>query len=209
MKKENTSMKNEEKKIQEMDKYCACGHKFHLVFRNMNEFKRAMKISDEMHEEAGIGASKEFTIDVANAITFFRGENYFLSNFFPCTVTYEGITYPTSEHAYQAMKTLKQSIREEISKLGTPGEAKRVGRKIDIRSDWERVKIKIMEEIVWEKFSKHEDLKKLLLSTGDTLLFEGNDWHNDYWGVDRVTLKGKNHLGKILMKTRKRLQEQG
>lgn len=136
----------------------------------------------------------------------FRGDNYFLSNFFPAKVIYESRTYPTSEHAYQAMKTWKESMKEVISKLDTPGEAKSIGRRLEVRSDWKAVKIKIMEEIVMAKFVQNPDLKKMLIATGDEELVEGNDWHDDFWGVDMATGKGENHLGKVLMKTREQLK---
>jgi len=44
-------------------------------------------------------------------INTFRGKYRFLSNFYYAEVNYEGIRYPTVEHAYQAAKTLSTDIR--------------------------------------------------------------------------------------------------
>lgn len=143
------------------------------------------------------------------AIKSFRGEYFFLSNFFPCKIIYDEIEYPTLEHAYQASKTLKQSMREMISKLGTPSEAKRIGKRLENRSNWKQINLGIMEELVWQKFSGNVALSSLLLATGDEELVEGNAWGDEWWGVDARTGRGENRLGKILMKARERLRNDG
>src|SRR5690348_9381030 len=63
-----------------------------------------------------------------NKIAEFQGEYRFLSNFWPAEVAYEGITYPTAEHAYQAAKTMDVNERKRIAALPTPAEAKAAGR---------------------------------------------------------------------------------
>lgn len=146
------------------------------------------------------------TLEGKVVITTFRGKYYFLSNFFPCPVFHDEITYPSSEHAYQASKTLKQSMRESMAKLATAADARRVGRKLEYRSDWEDVKLDVMETIVREKFTQNPELADLLVGTGDAILMEGNTWNCAFWGVDARTLEGENHLGKILMKVRTELQ---
>jgi ribA/ribD-fused uncharacterized protein len=138
-----------------------------------------------------------------NIIKEFRGAYRFLSNFWPASVTYEGITYPSSEAAYQAAKTLNDKERKAFAKM-RPGDAKRAGRKLRLRSDWEQVKLRVMEEIVRIKFFSNPKLGELLLSTGEAKLREGNTWGDKYWGV--VGNTGQNHLGKILMKIRKELK---
>jgi ribA/ribD-fused uncharacterized protein len=90
--------------------------------------------------------------------------------------------------------------RNRIAQLSTPGEAKKAGRMVTPRSDWENVKLNIMREIVFIKFDGHLNLKELLLATRDHELIEGNQWHDTFWGVcDGV---GQNYLGKILMEIR-------
>lgn len=135
-------------------------------------------------------------------INEFQGKYRFLSNFWLVEVEFEGLVYPSVEHAYQAAKTTHLLGREIIRSQSSPGKAKRVGREVPIRPDWEDVKLDIMEELVRDKF-EHEGLRKELLATGNAKLVEGNWWHDTFWGV--CDGEGQNHLGKILMKVRKEL----
>lgn len=133
----------------------------------------------------------------------FIDEYAFLSNFYQCVVTYRGITYSSSEAAFQAQKTL--DITEQVKfTLLTPSEAKKFGRTVKLRKDWESVKYQIMYDIVLTKFVQNEHLKKLLLETGDADLVEGNWWNDTYWG--RCKGVGKNNLGKILTGVRSYLR---
>jgi ribA/ribD-fused uncharacterized protein len=134
----------------------------------------------------------------------FQGEYRFLSNFWPATVEFEGITYPTAEHAYQAAKTLDPNERRRIAALPTPADAKREGRKLKLREDWETAKFEVMEQVVRYKFTHRPELRDKLLATGDALLEEGNDWGDQVWGT--VNGVGENRLGKILMKVRAELR---
>jgi ribA/ribD-fused uncharacterized protein len=134
----------------------------------------------------------------------FQGEYRFLSNFWPATIDFEGITYPTVEHAYQAAKTLDINQRRRIAALPTPSDAKRQGRALALRADWEHVKFDVMEGCVREKFTRHADLRAALLSTGDAPLEEGNTWGDRVWGIYEG--QGENRLGKILMKVRQELR---
>jgi ribA/ribD-fused uncharacterized protein len=141
----------------------------------------------------------------SNTIAEFQGEYRFLSNFWPAEVIYEGITYPTAEHAYQASKTLDIEQRKKIAALKTPSEAKSAGRALTLRDDWEIAKFKVMEDVVRYKFTHHDDLRDKLLATGDAYLEEGNTWNDQIWGVYQG--KGENRLGKILMKVRDELNQ--
>ena len=149
-------------------------------------------------------------------INSFRGRWAFLSNFYPCKIDHQGITYPSTEHFYVAMKVNTDQlvngrmlpvsdVREMISKITTPGQAKRFGKTLSLRKDWDEVRLKVMEWCLRQKFTKHEDLKEMLLQTGEDELIEGNYWHDIYFGVcscDKCGNKGHNHLGKLLMKVR-------
>ena len=134
----------------------------------------------------------------------FAGEYRWLSNFWPVTIQYEGITYPSIEHFYVAMKTTDIELRREISELESAGRAKRFGRKIDIRPDWDDIKIQIMEFGLRQKYSQ-EPFKSKLLSTVGLDIQEGNTWGDTFWGVDLNTGEGQNILGKLIMKIRKEL----
>jgi ribA/ribD-fused uncharacterized protein len=137
-------------------------------------------------------------------ITSFDGEYRFLSNFYPAKVTHDGIEYPTTEHAFQAAKSLHFGERWELSRLPTPGQAKRAGRQNKLRADWEQAKDQIMLELTILKFVNHRKLKEQLLATGTAELIEGNNWGDTYWGV--CNGQGTNVLGKILMLVRGQLR---
>ncbi len=132
-------------------------------------------------------------------IKSFFGEYRFLSNFYPAKVKLDSIEYSTVEHAYQAAK-VEPKRRYEILKCKTPGEAKRLGRKIGVFSYNDQTKLQIMEELIRQKFSK-EPLRSMLLATGNQELVEGNNWGDVFGG--KVNGVGENHLGEILMKIRK------
>ena len=140
-------------------------------------------------------------------IDHFRGEYAFLSNFWEVPVTYKGLTYGSNEAAFQAQKCMTEEEKMEFTQL-RPSASKKLGRRVQLRPDWEEVKVGIMEEIVRAKFTQNEELKALLLATGEAYLEEGNTWHDTCGGVDAKTGEGQNHLGKILMKVRGELKEQ-
>src|SRR6266496_1482698 len=111
----------------------------------------------------------------------------------------DGITYPSAEHAYQAMKTFSRPERHRIASCVTPAMAKRRGQSLELRLDWEEVKLGIMSQVVLRKFKQNESLLALLLSTGDARLVEAKSWHDTFWGVDASTGEGQHWLGIILM----------
>ena len=140
----------------------------------------------------------------------FDGDNAFLSNFYSSPITYDNICYPTVEHYFQAQKTLDKNKRKEIAAAMTPGVAKRLGRHVKLRPDWEEVKDDVMYRGLFLKFSQ-EPLRQWLLETGDKFLKEGNTWHDNYWGVCSCEKcqqhVGRNHLGLLLMRVRTELKK--
>ena len=143
-------------------------------------------------------------------IDCFDREYAFLSNFYEAPVEKDGIVYPTNEHFFQAMKTLDIEKRKEIAAADTPGQAKRMGRKLQLRPDWEQSKYKVMKEGLLLKFLTHKDLAKKLIETEDAWLIEGNYWHDNTWGDCKcpqcLFIDGKNWLGTLLMDIRTRLK---
>lgn len=139
-------------------------------------------------------------------INEFRGEYRFLSNFWPCDIEIDGLTFPSAEHAYQAHKTLNAALRTEITRIENPGQSKRFGGSIELRSDWERVKVGVMFRILCQKFSE-PILAQMLLETHPHELVEGNSWGDTFWGVDNQTGDGENWLGGLLMLTRSLLYD--
>lgn len=141
-------------------------------------------------------------------ISNFRGEYRFLSNFFPCDVhaiwNEDHVSVGTVEHAFQAAKAMNRKDFDAICRAEMPADAKRMGRRIVMRSAWDAVKMGIMENLLREKFD-NKVLAARLLDTGDAELIEGNTWGDEYWGVCEG--KGENHLGKLLMKIRGELRQ--
>jgi ribA/ribD-fused uncharacterized protein len=144
----------------------------------------------------------------ARPITEFRGDNRFLSNFWPVPggvsltdrhgPTMTGLTV---EHVFQAAKTMDLDARLAVLAEPTAGKAKIAGQQVPLREDWDAVKLGVMAHLQAAKYSNPE-MAALLLGTEDADLVEGNHWHDLYWGVcDCMTHRavGSNHLGQILM----------
>jgi hypothetical protein len=134
----------------------------------------------------------------------FRGRLWFCSNFYPADCWYDGECYPTSEHAFQAAKTLDKSERKAIMEAKTPGESKRLGRRVTLRSDWNDIRVQVMYEILCSKF-KDSVLRQALINTGNQELVEVNEWNDTFWGQCPEGV-GENNLGKCLMSLREQLQ---
>ncbi len=144
------------------------------------------------------------------SINSFQGEHRFLSNFWPCCIIWEGLVYPSLEHAYAASKTDDISLKKIIQSCPTPGEAKEWLEDHDIKPavSWTiPKKLLVMEELLLIKFGGKEPLlTRALMDTGNVALIEGNDWGDSFWGV--YESMGENNLGKLLMKVRKSLFEE-
>jgi ribA/ribD-fused uncharacterized protein len=136
-------------------------------------------------------------------INSFSGEYAFLSNFSYSEVDLGEFTFPTVEHAFQAAKTLDPIQRSNIALMHTADKAKRFGRQVQLRPDWEEIKISVMLFLLRQKFC-WTDLQEKLLETGDLELEEGNTWNDTYWGVCNGV--GKNMLGMLLMEVRSEIQ---
>jgi ribA/ribD-fused uncharacterized protein len=132
-------------------------------------------------------------------INEFKGKYYFLSNFYSAPVMYEGLLYQNNEAAFQSAKIKDLDRRKQFCNLD-PSTAKKKGRNVLLRNDWEDVKDEVMYQCVKDKFTRNQDLKQKLIDTGNEELIEGNTWNDTYWGVCRG--RGKNMLGKILMRVR-------
>ena len=133
----------------------------------------------------------------------FQGVNRWLSNFWPAPVRLDGVVYPTVENAYQAAKTHPQNRSRFVG--CTPGQAKRLGKTVVIRPEWDAEKVSVMRSLITQKFALGSELGGKLLNTGDAQIAEGNTWGDTFWGVCRG--KGRNILGELIMERRKELQE--
>jgi len=134
------------------------------------------------------------------------------SNLYRREIVFEGVTYATSEHAYQAGKARKDAVREWLLAAPTPSLLAMAAHGLyvwDIQPGWSKTKFDRMKRVLQAKFTQHADLAKLLLSTGNARLVEAatvDNLVNRTWGeVDGV---GKNMLGQLLMEVREELAAQ-
>jgi ribA/ribD-fused uncharacterized protein len=164
----------------------------------------------------------------------FAGEYRWLSNFHDFIIDVGGRMFASSEHAYQATKTFDSEEQREIQLARSPGQAKRLGLKVTLRDDWDTARIDMMRLVLAAKFPESDTtpLTPKLLATGDRILVEGNNWHDDFWGACWVPLwttsenyglpmwaerqhddcttdqlRGENHLGLLLMQRRDELRK--
>ncbi|OXM43422.1 NADAR family protein [Amycolatopsis alba] len=146
-----------------------------------------------------------------DSIENFRGRYEFLSNFYRHTIVGAGgIPYTTNEAAFQAAKTTNLLERCLIAAAPRPEEAKRRGRLITLRPDWDDSgRHIVMRAVLRAKFAD-PNLSRQLLATGAARLVEGNRWHDDFWGdcrcgQARCARPGRNFLGRYLTQLRTEL----
>lgn len=155
---------------------------------------------------------------ILNGLNGFNDKFSFLSNFYShkninIKLPYDaqnGKFYSSNnvETLFQAAKCLKINDIEKILKATTPGQAKRLGKKIELRPDWEIIKTKVMKELIENKFKLNPVLKKQLINIpNDKYIVEMNVWNDKEWGVCSKTLIGNNKLGKILMEVKAELEK--
>ena len=140
-----------------------------------------------------------------HTIDSFKDEYGFLSNFYPCAIYHDGLEYKCVEAAFQAAKCAYIGDRAGFTALG-PGEAKKLGRTVTLRKDWEDVKLFIMAELLAIKFAFNPKLMDMLRDTSNAELIEGNSWHDNFWGSCSCqkckSAPKHNNLGKLLMVVR-------
>ncbi len=135
----------------------------------------------------------------------FKGYLAFLSNFFESPFEVNRVTYQTVEHYYQSSKCVDFKEKLMIQNAETPSKAKRLGKKVKIRQDWDIIKDSIMYNGVFEKFRQNVNLAKKLILIDDSDLVEENNWGDLYWGVDIDTKEGQDKLGAILRRVKKEM----
>lgn len=146
-------------------------------------------------------------------ISSFKDQYAFLSNFYACHIEYQGLEFSSLESAFQAAKCANLADRYAFQYL-TARDAKRQGRAVAMRPDWDEQKTNIMLELLFIKFGTNADMLRQLLATGDAWLVEENGWHDNFWGNctcgrrQCVQDEGQNVLGQLLMSVRATYQHQ-
>jgi len=145
-----------------------------------------------------------------NAITDFRKDYFFLSNFYMCPVKgASDIIYPSSEHSYMSYKNDNKEDHLKLASLKTAREARDFGQIITLRPNWDDVRYNAMKTTLRDKFTRNVKLGQRLLATGDRQLVEGGNWHDLYFGIclcENHQGDGRNALGQILMEIRDELK---
>lgn len=143
-----------------------------------------------------------------NPNKMFSGELAFLSNMHPSrirlTVMDKVFVFSNAEAAFHAGKCVKINDIVLLANLTDGYAAKKLGRKVQMRSDWDAYKVTWMKHVVNAKFNQNPELMEKLIDTYPIPLKETNTWNDTFWGVCNGT--GQNHLGKILMDIRKEKQ---
>lgn len=136
-----------------------------------------------------------------------------LCNFYVYPLFYKGKMWQSSEAAFQAEKTLDEDFKEQIRMASHPTAAKKMGKAVPLRANWEEVKEQVMKDVCTAKFSDSK-MARQLLATGNAYLIEGVTWHDCEWGICILSgchkceaKRGKNLLGKVLMEIRKELKD--
>ena len=141
-------------------------------------------------------------------IDSFYDDYDFLSNFAITPVNFNNDWYRSSEHAFNALKATNQADHDYVKTAYTPSEAKKRGRSIELRRNWDKIKFAVMRDILYAKFCQNP-MRSKLLATGNAILIEGNTWHDQIWGdcqcPKHIDMPGQNALGLLLMYTRLRL----
>lgn len=135
----------------------------------------------------------------------FKNQYFFLSNFYEYPIYYNKLVFCNAEAAFQAQKAMNEKDQYKFINLNA-SQARKLGKTVQLRKDWEEIKDNVMYEIVKRKFTINKELQQKLLETKEEELIEGNWWHDTYWGVDSKTGIGQNKLGKILTKVREEVK---
>lgn len=147
---------------------------------------------------------------VENVINFYSTKDAYgcFSNFAPYPFRIDNKVWKTSEHYFQAQKFAGTEHEEELRLVDSPMVVARMGRSRQrpLRKDWEVVKNDIMRAALRAKFTQNEELKKILLETGDATLVE-HTTNDRYWG-DGGDGSGRNMLGELLMELRDELKNE-
>ena len=143
------------------------------------------------------------------AVKFYKAREKYsaFSNFTKIPIYLDGEIWQTSEHYYQAMKFSDKDLQEKVRLSKWAGDAARIGRdrNLPLRDDWEDIKLDVMRKVVQAKINQHDDIKELLLSTGNEEIIE-NSPKDYFWGGGKDG-SGQNWLGKILMEIRQKLHK--
>ncbi len=169
------------------------------------------------------------TIETSEGIYFYGGEHgqkyAAFSNFFPVKIKDpdSNLKFNCSEQYFMYYKCLtfepnNTYLLNTIWEETNPKEIKKLGRLVKNYDEriWNAKRMDVMRSAVRLKFSQHQELIDLLLSTGDKQIYEASRTDN-VWGIgydantavhESPDRYGMNLLGVVLMETREWLRRQ-
>jgi ribA/ribD-fused uncharacterized protein len=141
-----------------------------------------------------------------NIDRFIQEQQYLSLSFLQMSspINYDGRLWISALHLFSALKTDNKILRDKIRQVNAPAEAEAMSREITLRPNWEGIKLDVMRMTLKLKFSNAK-LRDRLIATGDAPLINGGTNGDTFWGV--CDGKGENHLGKLLMMLRAKLQQ--
>ena len=134
----------------------------------------------------------------------FRGKYFFLSNFYVRPMEMDGVQFHSSEQAYMWHKTVIPAEKAALLACPTPRDVKIRGGSPELTTlqpGWDSLRVPTMLSVLRAKYEQNADLKERLIATWESLLIEGNNWCDNFWGdcwCPKCKRKpGMNHLGKL------------
>ena len=144
---------------------------------------------------------------INNVVVSYDGDESWLSNFSPVSIQHEDNIYASVEHAYMSAKSNDLEWKHYCADWSnSAAKVKKASKLVNLIDDWDSIKLTIMNELLFQKFSQ-EPFKTLLLNTGNMILREGNTWNDKFWGCT-LDGEGLNHLGNLQMKIRTALRSE-
>ena len=169
------------------------------LFQTITKLEENQKIETEFKQDANLLIAKQ----KLSRIDSFTGYFDFMHNNFQTPVYYEGILYPSVTHAYHAARSTDERTRRAILNSETFQILGNIAIRIEDPPDWQEKKVKIMEQLLRDKFRRSKELQEKLRTTEHrelVMTYQEKKKNNLYWGV--VKGKGQNQLGRILMRIR-------
>ena len=124
----------------------------------------------------------------------FKGQYEWASNFYMEAPFYvQGQPFKSSEHYFAAAKTTDIEWCRKILDEPTPAGTKKQGRKCPVRPNWNDVRVYVMADALWYKFSQNTDIQQKLVDTAIQEMVEGNWWHDNFWGDCHCNNKSGKH----------------
>jgi ribA/ribD-fused uncharacterized protein len=165
----------------------------------------------QLEEEFEKNATRLLQHQKLQKIDSFTGYFEFLSNNFYTPIYYEGILYPSVTHAFHASRSSDENTRKAILNAESLVAVSKIAKRIEDPADWPNRRVRIMEQLVRDKFRRSKELLEKLKATQNreiVMTYDEETAGNIFWGVVKgKSEKGQNQLGRILMRIREDIKE--